>query len=61
MTEADFKKIADLLKHAAERCEDGVDACKRGDFDQLRTALIWAHTAINDAMYCYDDDEEKTV
>lgn len=60
MTDKDLEWVAKLLKLAAERCEDGVDACKRGDFDQLRAALIWAHTAINDAMYCYDDAEEKT-
>lgn len=50
MTDEDFKKIADLLKHATCHCEDGVDACERGDIDQLCTALIYAHEALHDAL-----------
>lgn len=50
MTEADFKKIADLLKHAAGHCEDGVDACGRRDVDQLCVALIYAHEALHHAL-----------
>lgn len=50
MTDEDFKKISDLLKHAAGHCEDGVDACRLRDVDLLCNALIYAHEAIHDAM-----------
>lgn len=50
MTDEDFKKIADLLKHAAGHCEDGVDACEHRDVDLLCTALIYAHEAIHHAF-----------
>lgn len=50
MTSQDFKYVADLLKHAAGHSGDGIDACDDRNVDQLCAALIWAHTAICDAM-----------
>ena len=57
MTDEDFKKIADLLKHAAGHCEDCVDACGRHDVDLLCTALIYAHEALHHA---FNDVTEAT-
>ena len=69
MTDEDFKKIADLLKHAAGHCEDGVDACEHCNVDLLCTALIYAHEAKHEAMNDftaatrrkqYDPDAERS-
>ena len=50
MNDKDFKQIADFLKIAVGRCNDGIDACERGDVDQLCTALIYAHETLHDAL-----------
>lgn len=57
MNDKDFKQIADLLKHAAGHCEDGVDACEHCNVDLLCTALIYAHEAIHHA---FNDVTEAT-
>lgn len=61
MTDKDFTWIAELLKLVVCKSNDGIDGCKRGDVERLRIALIWAHTAIDDAMYVVEKATGETV